>query len=166
MSPLRRVLAILFACACALAAFAHEPFQSTLEVKRDEENLFVTVVLSADSARHLLPEDQRPAVLDKDSFAANREALHAAAPVVCTLLDASDTPLAAARLMVGLNHENELRYVFLFDLAARPARLRMDYLAGQPPAAFCELTDELARPVRRVALRRDAALYQFRSAQP
>lgn len=148
-----------FAANAALRA--HEPLQCTASIAPDEENLAVSVVLSTECSRRLLPESERSAELNDKTFAELRERFLAAAPSVCALVSASDATLSPVRVLVSLNRENEVHYSFLYEADARPARVRMDYLAGQPPGAFCEFADHRVSPPRRAVLTAKVSTFDF-----
>lgn len=158
----RRLFVFLVALLLApLAALAHDPLQNTASLGPDEENLAVSVTLSQVCSLRLLAEAGRPAELDEAAFAERREAFAAAAPAVCVLLSASGEPIAPQRVLVSLNRDRELHYLFLYAADVVPARLRMDHLATQPPGAFCEFSDDRASPPHRAVLRADARLIDF-----
>ena len=51
------IMSVLVATATVLRA--HEPLQCTASIAPDEENLIVSVVLSTECSRRLLPESER-----------------------------------------------------------------------------------------------------------
>lgn len=153
--PLRLLLllvSVFFATVPALRA--HEPLESSASVKRVEESLEVSVVLSPATALRLLPEDSRSRRLLRENFAAYRETFVLAAASVCSLLDAEGAALAPAEVIVTLDDADEVQFLLTYPADARPALLRMAYLDTQPPGAFCLLTDSASNPARHSVLRK------------
>lgn len=148
-ASLRLVFAFLAGVFLASNASAHLPNESAILLSADEENLEVQVSLSLPTAAALLPADAAP--LSSATLDQHRPALKAALGRVCALLDAQGAVLSAERVFVSLRDEHELRFQLLFPASARPARVRMPLLAGQPGGAFCAVTDlRQGAPVRAV----------------
>ncbi len=157
------VFCLLLGLVLAPQARAHGSFESSLKIEAAAENLEVTVVLSLDSARLLLPADQREG-FQTGTFADHRSALHAAASCVCTLLDSADAVLSPERVLVTLNREGEVHFLILYPAATRPVRLTVPFLEAQSAGCFCELTDATGPEPRRAILLKNRSSYVFPSA--
>ena len=157
------VFGLLLGMAFPSLAQAHGPFESSLKIEATKDALEATAVLALDSARLLLPADQREG-LQAGTFTEHRAALLAAAPAVCTLLDAGDAVLPPERVLVTLNRESEIHFLILYPATARPARLKVPFLEAQSLGCFCELVDLTGPEPRRATLLRGQASYLFSPA--
>ena len=137
MFPVRPLVVLLLLC-LASSARAHLPGESSLVLSTDAENLSVLVSLSLPSAASLsdVGEPLSSATLDR-----HRPALIAAAPRVCTLVDAAGSALRPERVLVSVFEDHEVRFHLLFPADVRPARLRMPLLSGLLGEAFCTVSD-------------------------
>ena len=160
-----RLFYLLLAVAWAMpVAHAHLPGESSLTITADTENIEILVSLSLPAATALLPADAGP--LSLTTLDQHRPALLAAAPRVCTLLDASGKALEAQRVLVSVFENHEVRFHFLFPPTADPKRLRLPFLANQRGEVFCALSDLRCAPPTRAILTPESLEHTFSPAAP
>jgi hypothetical protein len=151
MPPLRSLLVLLLAVFASGVARAHDPLESTVDLRITSDGLELTAVLSPPSATRLL-KNPDAGIVSKTNFSGYRAELLTAAPRVCALLDADGKSLAPASTHLSLNREGEVTCLFVYPASTRPASLRSDLIASLGSGYFIAVTDHTVSPARRTAL--------------
>lgn len=145
-------LLVLAVSLAALPCRAHLPLESTLVLTVGaEREIEVEMILSESAARGLLTPPPAT-ILNPEVFEQHRARLLETAGEVCALLDAGDHALAPERVLVSLNPEGEVCYLFIYPAGTTATRLRCRYLETAAPGSFVLAKEGAATAPRHAVL--------------